>query len=237
MTANTLISIALISTAACGGTPGARPTDMSQAGHEAAAREQNGLATIHAGQVDPNAVATSKRCSGKANTEPCWTSTINPTSGHGDEAERHRQMATDHRAASSALEAAETSACAGLSDADRDTSPFDHRDDVLGVEDLRKQPVSAKPTQVSTLQGASISVRAVQGLTKEYLQRLVNCHLARNASMGFAMPAMAACPLSVKGASATVESAGGTFRVDITGDSKQSADAIARRAKELKAAR
>jgi hypothetical protein len=234
----TLCSIALLLTSsACASTPGARPTDMSQAGHEAAAQEHGALATTHAGHVDPNALASKTECTGKANTEPCWTSSINPTAGHANEAEQHRKMAADHRAASNALKTAEASACAGLSDADRDGSPFDHRDDVLSVEDLRKQPATAKATQVSTLEGASVSVRAVQGLTKEYLQRLVSCHLARNASMGFAMPEMTACPLSVKGASATVESAGGAFRVDIRGDTKASAEAIARRARELKATR
>ena len=93
MRTNTLLSIAVISTAACGATPGAHPTDMSQAGHEAAAQEEVAQSTIHAGQFDSSAVAANKHCSGKANTEPCWTSTINPTSGHGDEAEQHRKMA------------------------------------------------------------------------------------------------------------------------------------------------
>lgn len=233
---NMLISFALISgAAACAGTPGARPTDMSQAAHDDAAQEHAALASTHAAHVDPNAVASKRQCIGKGDAGPCWTSTINPTAGHGDAAEEHRKMAADHRNASSALRAGEASACAGLSEADRDTSPFDHRDDIVGVEDLRAQPATAKESQVSALQGASISVRAVPGLTKEYLQRLVSCHLARNASMGFAMPEMTSCPLSVKGASATVESAGGAFRVDIKGDTKESAEAIARRTKELRA--
>lgn len=225
------IAIALTS-AACAGRPGAHPTDISQAGHEAAAKQHDHEATTHSAQVDPNASTSTKHCGAKG---PCWTSIVNPTAGHGDEADEHRKMAADHRAASSALRTAETSACSGLSDSDRDTSPFDHRDDILGVDELRKQPASAKATQVTTpLDGASITVRAVQGLTKEYLQRLVTCHLARNASMGFAMPEMTACPLSVKGASANVESAGGAFRVDIKGEGKESAESIVRRAKELK---
>lgn len=37
-----------------------------------------------------------------------------------------------------------------------------------------------------------------------YLRRVVDCHLARNASMGFAMPEMQPCPLGVKGAAASV---------------------------------
>jgi len=233
----TTLSIALLAGAtACAATPGARPTDMSQASHDAAAEQHTAQATTHLAQVDPNATAAKKECSGKVATGPCWTSTINPTAGHADEAEQHRKMAADHRAASTALQQSESSACSGLSEADRSTSPFDHRADVLGVEDLRKTPTTGKETQVAALQGASVTVRAVPGLTKEYLQRLVTCHLTRNASMGFAMAEMAACPLSVKGASATVEGAGNAFRVEIRGDNKESIDLIVRRAKELKTA-
>ena len=60
---------------------------------------------------------------------------------------------------------------------------------------------------------------------------------ARNATMGHDMPEMAFCPLAVKGATATVDSAGGGFRVDIKGDSQQASDEIARRAKALTAAK
>ena len=80
-----------------------------------------------------------------------------------------------------------------------------------------------------------LSVKAVPGLTKEYLQRLVNCHLARNASVGFVMPEMGSCPLSVKGATATVESAGPGFRVDIRADDGQAAEEILKKARALTA--
>ena len=144
-------------------------------------------------------------------------------------------MAADHRGASKALRNAEGSACAGLSEADRDSSPFEHREDVLGVEELHAKPASPKTVLAGPTEGAAITIRAVPGLTKEYLERLVTCHTARNATMGHAMPEMAFCPLSVKGATATVSSAGGAFRVDVKGDSQQSADEIARRAKALTA--
>lgn len=219
---------------ACGGSSGAHPTDMSAAGHENAAAQQEQLANLSAAQYDPNAVTTTTKCAGGAETRPCWTTTSNPTAGQAQEVAEHRKLAAEHRAASKALRDAEEAACKGLNDADRDLSPFEHRADIMNVEEIHERSTSSRQAGVlGPLEGASVTLRAVPGLTKEYLQRLVSCHLARDATMGFAMPEMAWCPLSVKGASATVESAGSGFRVDIKGDSKDSAEEIARRAKGL----
>ena len=220
---------------ACGGPPGARPNDMSAAAHGGAAEQHESLATTHAGQFDPSAAATSRDCAGKPGAGPCWTVGKNPTAGHSNEADEHRKMAADHRSASKALRDVETNACAGLAEADRDSSPFEHRDDVLGVEELRAKPPLPKGAVTGPVEGASVTIRAVPGLTKEYLQRLVTCHSARNATMGHGMPEMAFCPLAVKGATATVDSAGGGFRVDIKGDTPQASDEIARRARALTA--
>lgn len=133
--------------------------------------------------------------------------------------------------------AVEPSACIGLSEADRETSPFARRSDIVRVETLRTQPATAKETQVGRLQGASITVRATPGLTPEYLQRIVSCHVARDPAMAATRPELSSSPLSVKGASAMVESAGDAFRIDIKGDSKEASEEIAQRAKELGAGR
>lgn len=223
---------------ACGATPGARPTDMSAAAHEAEAKQHGEEAAGHAAQ---SALAELReRCrkgAARVGTEACWTSIVATTSDHDDEARRHRQMAADHRAASTALLDAEAGACAGLSEVDRDTSPFDHREDIAGSEPLLSAASSAKGAGGPHVVGASVTIRAVPGVTKEYLQRLVDCHTARNASMGFSMPEMASCPLSVKGASATVASAGPAFRVDIRAEDIHAAEEILRRATALTAAR
>lgn len=224
--------------AACASTPGSRPTDMSAASHEAEAKRHADEASGHTAQFDANVTALRERCRGGAarvGVESCWTAIVNPTSEHADEAERHRKMAADHRAASRALLDAEAAACGGLSEDDRDTSPFDRREDVAGTEPLQSVASGGRGATAPHLVGASVTIRAVPGLTKEYLQRLVTCHAARNASMGFAMPEMASCPLSVKGASATVESAGAGFRVDIRADDSQAAEEILRRARALQA--
>jgi hypothetical protein len=158
----------------------------------------------------------------------------------GVHAPRHDQAETKvfsgHAGALSTL-ARTKAACAGLPDPDRQTSPFDRLEDIVYVEDVQTRSTMTKGAQRARLEGASITVRAARGLTREYLQRLVTCHLARNASMGFAIPEMAKCPLSVKGARANVDTVGTTFRVEIRGDSNESAEMISRRAKELASSR
>jgi hypothetical protein len=231
------VVVAGILVAACASTtPGSRPTDMSATSHEAAAKRHGDEASTHAAHFDPNATERRELCRGggaRAGLDTCWTSVVNPTAEHLDEAERHRKMATDHRAGSKALQDAEAAACAGLNEEDRDTSPFDHREDIVSSEPLQSIASGGKGGSSQRLLGASLTVKAVPGLTKEYLQRLVNCHSARNASMGFAMQEMTSCPLSVKGSSATVESAGAGFRVDIRADDSQAANEVLRRAKAL----
>lgn len=79
------------------------------------------------------------------------------------------------------------------------------------------------------LVGAVVTVRAVEGLTTEWLQRVVGCHLARNAAVGHDMPEMPGCPLVPKGASASVSSAGAGFAVTIrSADDEAAADILAR---------
>lgn len=227
---------ATVFAAGCGGTPGAAPHDMSVAGHEHAAEAADAAATQHASQYDPAAQGSKTRCSsGQKDTgvQPCWTEETNPTKEHLADAERMRKAAADHRAASQALRDAEASACAGLSETDRDTSPLLRGGDVARVDELRSAMGAIKGNPARVV-GASVTIRAVPGLTKEYLQRLVSCHVTRNSAMGHAMPEMAACPLAVKGATATVESADGAFRVDVRGDDDAAAAEILKRARAQK---
>lgn len=219
---------------ACTTTQGARPGDMSISGHAHAAEAAEQEATQHIAQYDPDGTHITMNCRA-ARTDsgptPCWSEEINPTSEHHNVAERLRKAAADHRAASTALRDAEAAACSGISDADRDASPLLRTGDVIGVEDVRKQGTKSGPA--SRLVGAAISIRAVPGLTKEYLQRLSNCHISRNSSMGYSMPEMARCPFAVKGASASVVSGDGTFVVQVTSDDETTANEISKRARAL----
>ncbi len=211
--------MALFAAVGCASTPGARPEEMSAAGHEQAARQ-------HAAQ----AAAVEAGCN-NTNAAICWTSVGHPTPETRQRAEEHRRMAADHRAASQALRDAEANACVGVPERDRDESPFLHREDIENVASIYV-PVSAK-TGGQRLVGATVTFRAVPGMTAEWLQRIVDCHMARNAAMGYEMPEMSECPLMIKGATATVTSTGAGFAVSIRSSDIDAANAIRQRAQAL----
>jgi hypothetical protein len=217
-------------------TQGARPHDMSAEGHEQHAAREDAAARAHEGQYDAGATAQRKTCgASRATYDSCWSSSVNPTDSHRAEAERHRKMAADHRAASTALRDAEARSCGGVPESDRDTSPFHHREDIVNVSRITGTPRGKQAS--APVAGAKIVFRAVPEMTQEWLQRVVDCHVARNASMGFDMPEMATCPLGVKGAQAQVTSTGDGFAVTIRSDDPQAAEEIARRAERLTSGR
>jgi len=220
---------------ACASTaPGARPLDMSASEHEIAANQHERESASHAAAHDPTAAASTTCGSGARNSErrPCWTSRAKVEAQHLQDADEHHKVASEHRAASQGLRAAEESACIGLSEAERDESPFAHREDIVSASRLDATVSSGKGSSQRSL-GATVVLRAVPNLTKEYLQRLVDCHLARDAAMGFDMPEMAFCPLSVKGARATVVSGTAGFGVEIRAEDTDAAAEVLKRARAL----
>jgi hypothetical protein len=164
--------------------------------------------------------------------DACWTSLTSPTADDLRQAEEHRKAAADHRAAAQALREAESRACVGVPDADRDESPFDHTEDIESVEPLYVGSSGGK-SSTKRLVGATVTFRAVPGMTAQWLQRVVDCHLARNAALGHDVPEMPRCPLVPKGASAMVTAAQRGFAVAIRGDDQASANEILRRAQSL----
>lgn len=230
-------SLLLISfTAACSSaTPGARPHDMSATQHEAAAREHERAAEGYAGQYESSARSPIAHCqwNSGARSAICWNSVENPTAEHLRAADNQRRRAAEHRAASQALRDTEARACAGLADADRDVSPFERVEDIASVEPLREQVASAKLPRTEMV-GAIVTFRAVPGLTPEWLQRVVDCHLARNAALGHVVPDMPDCPLVPKGVTARVSSVGSGFAVAIRGNSDAVAREVLERARRLR---
>ncbi len=214
----------------CAADPGTQPHDMSQAQHEAMAQQEDKAATEHAEQHDPNATEAKTQCPGKG---ACWTSISNPTAQHADDAKKHHELAQKHRAAAAALSSAEASACAGISDDDRDISPFAHREDIASVSPLVEETKSGKSVTKKEV-GSTIVFRAVPGMTAEWLQRVVDCHVARAAAVGHDMPEMSYCPLELKGVKAKVTSTGSGFAVNVSGDDAATVAEIQKRANALK---
>ena len=223
---------ALALAAACAHGSGTEPHEMSAAQHEAAARQEQAVSEEHAAQHDPNASVGRTTCGVRRRV--CWTEYVNPTAPHLKTAEEHRQLAAQHRAASQALQAAEASACAGLDEEDRDASPFAHAADIQSVTPLEQRSASYADTTGADA-GATVVFRATPGLTTEWLQRIVNCHLARNAAAGHDMPEMPYCPLVPPGVDAKVRSVGDGFAVDVTSKDPATAAEILRRAQQLTA--
>ena len=207
--------------------------------------------TRAAGPTAPSPGAYNSACIeyGSSNCNVRWKSTENPTDGHVKEAQKHKKLAEKHRVASKALADAEKRFCAGIPEADRDLSPFYHSEDVAGVQGLKKaasgsgygdvgggsnsvvqvQQIEKEVFGPGGLQGARVTFRAVPGMTGEWLQRTVDCHLARNAVIGNDA-AMSFCPLAVTHATAVVASTGKNFAIDITSDDAGSVQEIIKRA-------
>jgi hypothetical protein len=209
---------------------------MSVSEHEAAARQAQRLSKVHAEQYKPEASAQRTNCSpAKAERNVCWTSLTNPTAGHASDAEHYRKLAAQHRAASEALRAAEASACSSIPADDRDVSPFAHREDIRSVTPL-KEEVQMGRSVTTRLAGANVVFGAVPGMTAEWLQRVVDCHLARNAAIGHeaASAEMAYCPLTLRGAEARVKSVGDGFAVTIRAADEETSKEILRRVESLR---
>jgi hypothetical protein len=219
---------------ACAGAAGTGPHDMSAAEHDQAAREHEGTGAEHTAEFKPAGRDATDENDCAKYLGSCWAS--NPTEQHRDEAREHRSLAAKHRAASGALRTAEASACVGLSDADRDVSPFVQREAIARVAPLMQtenvgygESVESRTEQV----GATIILRAAVGLTAERLQRVVTCHAARAASLGHDAPEFSFCPLGVKGVSASVRSTGDAFAVNVSADSRDGAAEVLARAQRL----
>lgn len=208
---------------ACGPTAGARPHDMSTEQHLAVASREEAEARSHEDQA--TTARESERCQPRARSGVCWTS----AEKHEREAEEHRRHAAEHRAAAQALRDAEAKACVGIEPDDRDISPFFHREDIARVTRLEETASKGAPK----LRGATVVFRAVPGMTAEWLQGVVNCHLARNASMGHAMSGMEYCPLALKDVTATVTSTGDGFAVELRSADPAVAAEVLRRAEAL----
>ena len=224
----------------CGAaTPGAQPHDMSRAHHEKAAAAHDQEAEQHAALYDPAARKRRDACAASVIRagagDACWTSITNPTEKHLRAAEEHHKQAADHRAASAALKDAEARACGGVPDADRDMSPFERTEDIVSVEPLKESGGSLKGAPGERTVGVVVTFRAVPGMTAEWLQRVVDCHLARNSALGHEVPEMPNCPLVPRGVSARVTSTGNGFAVSIRAPDEATAHEVVARAERLSA--
>ena len=148
-----------------------------------------------------------------------WRSSMPSNSQNAEQLRKARAVAAQHHVAAQALVDAEARACNGVAVADRDISPFSRKQDIEGASALYMEGIgSSENPAAKELVGAAVTFRAVPGLTGEWFQRIVDCHLARNASLGHPVDAMPDCPLVLKNVSAVVKSAGPGFVVEVSSD-------------------
>jgi len=207
----------------CAQNRGAQPHAMGVAEHEAAAEIEDERAVRH-GAHFVEADDALGGCTGTAEVSGvCWSSRANPTARHRGEARRHERAAAEHRQAAAQLEETEARECSSVAASDRDQSPFSHREDIVDVEadELGERVV--------------VTFAPIPNLSAEHLQRIVDCHLARNASLGHQVEDMDYCPLVLKGVYATVDDApGGGLSVTISADTEQARAEVRARAMRLK---
>jgi hypothetical protein len=221
---NSLLGLAALAGSGCA-TPGTRPHDMAAEQHEKAAARAATEAAEHDAGFDPTQTKSTRVCRGRG---PCWTEEVNPSAEHRHHAQKLRAAAAEHRAAAQALRDAEAVSCASLSEEDRDLGPFFHRGDVERVE-----PLHANAGRDRSVRGALITFRPVAGLTSEWMQRSLDCHLARNAALGFDAPEMGHCPLAPRGVRATARESGGRVVVEVVAPDASAVQAVLTRAQLL----
>lgn len=155
------------------------PRDMTVAQHQAVAAADDQKADSKLCESAPDA----------GSSGPCWGAESEETRR---EVADLRRKAAEHRNAAAVLQA-EQQACSGVSEADRVQSPFSHQEDIVSV-----QPLAERLPQGGTrVAGAVIIFRKVPRLTAELLQKIIDCHLARDAAFGFDARELEYCPLNV----------------------------------------
>lgn len=226
---NTIVATA-IAVLVCGcapppSTPGAG-AHLSAAQEDVAAAGQEREAAAHRASFDPGARARREVCTHHGGRDSdsdfyeCWQSVVNPTASQLREARQHERVADERRATSQALRFAEARACSGLSATDRDASPFAHRDDIASVSPLPR--------------GAIVVFRHVPTLTAEHLQKIIDCHIARNDALGHDVPEMSYCPLVPRDVTARVAPVAEGFAVTIESTDPRAANEVRARAEALK---
>jgi hypothetical protein len=233
-------SFCLFSLVACATTtPKREPIRpyMSAAKHEETAADYDERARViekgfNAGARESNGMCRGRpRTTGGDDAAPCWTSNINPTEKYLAHAKEHHRLAAEHRAAARTLRDAEARTCTGLSESDRDESLFDHREDILRVEPLHGGV--SRYLNAPWTEGVVVTFKPVPGMTAEWLQRVVDCHLARNAVLGNEVPQLPHCLLVPKGVRATASAVPDGFAITIVTNDKVAAEELFRRADVL----
>jgi hypothetical protein len=193
----------VILSVSCASANGTR--QMSAEDHEARAR----LDQQRAAESEARAQLA---CPAYESADACfryWTSFRNPTRKQLEQAAKYRADAERHRSASQALRDAEANACVGVPPADRDVSPFFHVEDIVRVDKV------SVDSSHDVLTGAKVLFRPLPGMTPALLQKMLDCHLARNAVVGYGTARAEGSPLAAPGLIVFVHAVADGLAVDV----------------------
>lgn len=138
---------------------------------------------------------------------PCWAGEASAIRRERAHAAQLRTDARRHRIQAREMVLSQQKWCAGLPEAELDHSPFDHREDLRGVQ---------AELEGDRLRGARIFFRQVPGLDAEWMMKTLACHQAIASAEGYDSPHLAACPSAVQGAKTTVRESPFGLEVVIT---------------------
>lgn len=226
------LALAALACSSCALAKSPQPTDVAITQQRRAAAENERIADTAAAHYDPQATTRTGGCAtaspgGDANVN-CWSSEVNPTAEYLKKAQHYRALAGKQRAESEELRQAEAKACAGVPELDRALSPFHHPDDVATVTPLR---VTDGPVK---LVGAVIAFQAAREMTEPRLERIVSCHLARNACLDSGSKDVAYCPLVLENVwTSVIITRSGLFAISVQSPDPEVAQEILRRSEAL----
>ena len=135
------------------------------------------------------------------------------------------------RATTASAIAEAQSSCAGVSDADRNGGPFLDRARIEGTSDL-VESIPLGKTKWDHVRGAKVFVRAEPGVTRPWLARLAQCHVALGTT-GPGLNASADDPFAVGRPEVEVDERQASFVIVIRGHDDDEGREIARRARGL----
>lgn len=172
---------------------------------------------------------------GASATTGCATPGTRPgdTSVAGHEAaavSSNGDVGAKHRAAAETLRQAEAQACSGMPERERNLGAFFRRGDIESFAPLYE----ASGRTATALKGAILVMRPAPGMTAEWLQRNIECHIARSAALGHSTEQMSKCPFALNGVSVEVRSGGDKFLVYVRGGDPKTADEIWQRTQTLR---
>jgi hypothetical protein len=116
----------------------------------------------------------------------------------------------------------ERRACAEVPEAERAQGPFARRDRIERVETLRQ---IGNPKLVAPLSGVAVTVRATPGVTEQWMDRVIECHLAYRANRG-ATSTPSTDPLDIDDTRVAISPTATGFRIAITSDNPEVARAV-----------